>query len=331
MREVNNISSDIFCRPSYCCNVTVMADGRAEVYGVRVLKKQRMRQRVVPQDLDLRQTLSSEVPNSFWCSRNESSKLCIPYNQTDRSSDAKSKDSDSIDQLTSCQEATNHRTLRLAYQHPQYDECLNVYITPIIPDDSVTESLKSCILFYNLGLAQVLQQKTQQARRYFELSLVKLRLDSFCSKLTTQNLLRAKVHHNIGNCLYRTHRLHDALTYYKLSLANVKDGNLGAYHTAVANYGIAAMILYTGTLDEKRVALVSLQISLEVFQTRLGKTSDKVATVLHSIGRAHYLLGDFDLAYESYTMAVSTMALLSCGERDDVNQKPLLGEKRQRS
>ena len=149
---------------------------------------------------------------------------------------------------------------------------------------------------YYTGLTHVCQGKYQEARRWFELALVRITLD-------TRNPATAipivSIHHNLGHCFYRLGKPEEAMIQFRKALALVRDQNLSDEHAASCLNCIAVLLFHKDISDSKKI-LNLLEHALSIFQKFKGTESKEVATVLNNIGRVYYVEGKYEEALAKY-------------------------------
>jgi tetratricopeptide (TPR) repeat protein len=191
---------------------------------------------------------------------------------------------------------TDKTKMLYIYQRQEYDEGMYAYSEALPIEENLSDSLRSATLMYNVGQTHVRRAKYFEARKWFELAMVRLRLDPIPNEHAPMYFVR--VFHNLGHCLYRLGKNEDAMRCYQKALAQVQQAKLGSYHEAVAN-NCLAVLLFHNNVDSVK-ALELFQQTLSEYRKHLGNESREVATVLNNIGRVHYLNSNYDQALQVY-------------------------------
>jgi tetratricopeptide (TPR) repeat protein len=210
---------------------------------------------------------------------------------------AKGENADSLP--TGCDSAK--RSVPYIFQRQDYDEGMFVYSEPLVNDKEQSELIRSVSLLYNMAIDHVRYRKYAEARRYFELGLLKLA--EGCEDPMAP-LISVQLYHNLAYCFYCLGQNQEATKFYRAALKLVRDCDLGHWHLA-ASLNCVAVIQYhdesSGFADN---ALYFFQECLAAFRKFKGPSSKEVATVLNNIGRCHFAECSYDKAIEVYEEAL---------------------------
>lgn len=203
------------------------------------------------------------------------------------------------DGTTEAQQA-DKTTLLYIYQRQEYDEGMYVYADALSLEEIPNEAMSSVTLLYNVGQTHVRRGKYYEAKKWFELALVRMRL-AITGQLPPLDVVR--IYHNLGHCFYRLGKNEDSLRCYKKALSTAVEAQLDKYHVASAQNCIA-VLLFHNDLSRSEGALELFEWSLAVYRERFGEAR-QVATILNNIGRVYYLKGDYERALTVYEEALS--------------------------
>jgi tetratricopeptide (TPR) repeat protein len=199
--------------------------------------------------------------------------------------------------------AQSSSTLLYIYQRQEYDEGMYVYNEALPLDgDCGNASVRSATLLYNVAQTHVRRGTYFEAKKWFELALVRLKV----AKAMNQGSCAIKmvwIYHNLAHCLYRLGKNDDAGRCYKKALSVCRKFQLGDFHIAAVNVA-CGVLLFHNNLTDLDQALENFTGALPMYRTRYGE-SKEVATVLNNMGRVHYLMGNYDRALVAYESALA--------------------------
>jgi tetratricopeptide (TPR) repeat protein len=196
---------------------------------------------------------------------------------------------------------TGKATLMYIYQRQEYDEGMYLYDDALSADEIQSESIRSATLLYNVGQTHVHQRKYYEARRWFELALVRVMLNAQNSEAAR---VLVKLYHNLGHCHYRLGSNEESMRNYQKALAQIRDAGMGELEIAATNNCIAVLLFHNDASDSDK-ALKTFQETLNLYRKVYGPSSREVATILNNIGRVFYLKGDYSQALRVYKEALA--------------------------
>lgn len=192
-------------------------------------------------------------------------------------------------------------TLLYIYQREEYDEGMYTFSDALPLYENLSESIRSSTLLYNVGQTHVRRGSYFEARKWFELALVRVAIDAETGTSAMLNVVRA--HHNLGHCLYRLGKNEDAMLSYEKALNYAKEYKLGAFYEAAATNAMGVLLFHKDPSKSTK-ALELFQQSISAYRTHFGSNSAEVATILNNIGRVHYLKAEYSLSLTLYKLAL---------------------------
>ena len=197
------------------------------------------------------------------------------------------------------------------HQRPEYNEGMRVYSQPInIPNlqkgfSSHNQGLCTVSsLYFNLGLLYLQREEDDDAEKYFSKALdFRLRV----SVSTNDNPTTVAILHNVGYVHYRNHRLSEARNAFENALKFSGCVHEYFHPSTVASLNCLGVIFLRGP---GRQQISRAHLSLREAMLIRSKLSDidedaYYATLLNNLGRAHFLLSEFDEALVCYEQARS--------------------------
>uniref|UniRef100_A0A7S2YBC5 Uncharacterized protein n=1 Tax=Entomoneis paludosa TaxID=265537 RepID=A0A7S2YBC5_9STRA len=208
------------------------------------------------------------------------------------------------------------------YQRQEYDEGMFVFTHALNVDPAQvpSESMRSASLLYNVGLTHVCRGKYPEARRWFELALVRISLLG-ANHSSSVALAMFYIYHNLGHVQYRLGRNEEAMKSYRKALALARDGKLGNLHSAACLNCIAVLLFHNDVNSDSRKVLNLFENALAVYRSHCNSNSSPhkwsshqqqlersariaTGTLLNNIGRVYYLDANYDKALEAYCGAL---------------------------
>jgi tetratricopeptide (TPR) repeat protein len=243
----------------------------------------------------LRESSSSAMPSSETLNSDSSALVCCPRLTVDSFTDAS-------DNKVTPPNTSVKSTLLYIYQRQEYDEGMYMFSNALPLDEILSGSICSATLLYNVGQTHVRRRSYVDARKWLELSLLRVTLETEFDTATAT--MTAMIYHNLGHCLYRLGCNDEAMQNYQKAIAFAKVHKLGALLEAAANNAVAVLLFHKSP-SEADNSLKLLQESLVVYRSHFGSDSREVATLLNNIGRVHYLKEEYSQALEAYEEALA--------------------------
>jgi tetratricopeptide (TPR) repeat protein len=195
-------------------------------------------------------------------------------------------------------------TLLYIYQRQEYDEGMYVYDEALPLDDGCSvEAVRSATLLYNVAQTHVRRGTYFEAKKWFEMALIRLKLADATRLEYTSSVKMVWIYHNLGHCLYRLGKNDDASRCYKKARVIIEGLVLDSFHLAAVNVACGVLLFHSNASDLDQ-ALEHFTGALPAYRAKYGE-SKEVATILNNVGRVHYLKANYDDALVAYEEALT--------------------------
>jgi tetratricopeptide (TPR) repeat protein len=179
------------------------------------------------------------------------------------------------------------------YQQQEYDEGMYAYSEALPLHDGLGDYIRSATLLYDVGQTHVRRGQYNEARQWFDLAMVRVKL---APSDPTASITTVKIHHNLGHCFYGLGQNTDTISSFRSALVEAQNAQFGDLHAAAASNAIAVLLFRGESLDMVE-AIKCFKGSLSVYEQMCwGWESKEVATIMNTIGRVHFLNGDYNEA-----------------------------------